>query len=203
MKSLIKDTLILFVITLVSGLLLGGVYYITKEPIAKQEKLAKDEANRKVFADAKEFEVYDNLKLKTVLDGTGYKNKCVIDEILCAKDGDKILGYVISTTSKEGYGGDISMVVGIKNDGTVNGISILSISETAGLGMNANKPEFYEQYANKKVEEFVVTKNGAQNDNEIDAISSATITSEAMTDGVNSAIQVFNLIQMKEGVADE
>ena len=70
-----------------------------------------------------------------------------IDEVLKAvsKDGNT-LGAVMQITSKEGYGGDICFMVGIQKDGTVNGISILSISETAGLGMKANTEEFKTQF---------------------------------------------------------
>ena len=75
-------------------------------------------------------------------------------------------------------------------DGTVNGISILSISETAGLGMQAEdilKPQF----ADKQVEKFEYTKNGAASENQIDAISGATITTNAVTNGVNAGLYYF------------
>ena len=69
-----------------------------------------------------------------------------IDKALEAKDGSgTLLGYVLTVTSREGYGGDITFTMGIRLDGTLNGISILSISETAGLGMKAEavlKPQF-------------------------------------------------------------
>ena len=51
-------------------------------------------------------------------------------------------GYVVTATDGDGYGGDIQITVGIQKDGTISGISFLSISETAGLGMNAQKPAF-------------------------------------------------------------
>lgn len=73
-------------------------------------------------------------------------------------------------------------------DGTVSGIEFLTITETAGLGMNAQKPEWKAQYAGKNVEEFSVTKSGASADNEINAISGATITSNAVTGAVNAAV---------------
>ena len=95
-----------------------------------------------------------------------------------------------TTTDKEGYGGDIQITVGITSDGTVNGISILSISETAGLGMKAKEPAFYEQYQGKQAEKFAVSKDGGEGE-PIDAISGATITSRAVTGAVNVALAYY------------
>ena len=154
MKEMMKNTGILLAITLIAGLLLGIVYQVTKEPIAAQEEKAKQEACREVFADADSFEA---VQLATpdaaAWSGEGYAQESV-DEVMAALDSaGATLGYVITVTTKEGYGGDIQFAVGVRMDGTVNGISILSISETAGLGMRAEevlKPQF----ANKNVEKF-------------------------------------------------
>ena len=100
------------------------------------------------------------------------------------------MGYVLSVTSREGYGGDITFTMGIRLDGTLNGISILSISETAGLGMKAEavlKPQF----ENKNVSQFTYTKSGAVSDDQIDAISGATITTNAVTTAVNGGLYYF------------
>ena len=88
-------------------------------------------------------------------------------------------------------------MVGIQNDGKVNGISILSINETAGLGMNADSDAFKSQFANKQVDMFTYTKTGSTSIEEIDALSGATVTTKAMVNGVNAAISAFNHI--KEG----
>ena len=86
------------------------------------------------------------------------------------------LGYIITVTDNEAYGGSLQMTVGIKDDGTVMGISFLSLSETPGLGMKAKDDDFMSQFSNKKVDFFKYTKSEAKADNEINAISSATIT---------------------------
>ena len=85
--------------------------------------------------------------------------------------------------------------MGVQNDGTLNGISILSISETAGLGMKANTDSFKDQFKNKKVEKFSYTKTGATSDDQIDAISGATITTNAMTNGVNAGLCAFQYVE--------
>ena len=85
---------------------------------------------------------------------------------------------------------NIQITVGIKKDGTINGVSILSISETAGLGMKATEPSFYNQYVNKKADKFVVSKDGGDGE-QIDALSGATITSRAVTGAVNTALGYY------------
>lgn len=195
MNKIMKDTLILTVITLVAGLLLGLVYEITKEPIAKQQELTKQESYKSVFTDASEFSQFDvNIdEINKKLSAAGMADS--VDEILEAVDENgESIGYVIKITSSEGYGGSISFVLGIKSDGTVNGIEYLSISETAGLGMKAKDAAFKDQFNNKNVETFVVTKVVAAADNEIDAISGATITSNAVTNGVNAGIIAFQSV---------
>lgn len=194
MKKIIKNTLVLTVITLVAGILLGLVYEITKEPIANSKEKAKNEAYRSVMAEADTFESYadfDSEEASKVIADAGIPG-CRVDEAVVAKKGEEVIGYVITTTSGEGYGGDIQISIGIAEDGTVEGIAILSIGETAGLGMRATEPEFQAQFVGKKVDAFTVTKTGAQAENEIDALSGATITSNAVTNAVNAGVTYFH-----------
>ncbi|MGN0383398.1 MAG: RnfABCDGE type electron transport complex subunit G [Eubacterium sp.] len=194
MKKLIKEALILFVITIVAGFLLGLVYETTKDARTRQEEKAQKRAYQEVFKDAESFKnvMYDADAVdKFILDSDEdiQSGDIIIDGIVSAQNSDgEIMGYVVTVTDTNGYGGDIQFTVGIQNDGTVNGISILSISETAGLGMKAQDDSFKNQYSGKNVDKFEYTKDGASNDNEIDAISGATITTKAMTNGTNAAI---------------
>lgn len=193
MKNIMKNTAILTVITLVAGVLLGLVYGITKDPIALAKEKAKNEAYQTVMKEADTFDaevVLEADKVSKLLDKKGITG-CIVDEVVAAKANDEIIGYIFTVTTSEGYGGNIQISVGITNDSTVTGIEILSIGETAGLGMNADTPEFKKQYADKKVDAFVVTKTGAASENEIDAISGATITSNAVTNAVNTAVACF------------
>ncbi len=192
MKNIIKNTLILTAITLVAGILLGLVYEITKEPIALAKEAAKKEAYQQVMAGADSFEGLELIEdaISEVQD-TVQSSGCTINEFVEAKEKDETVGYVVTTTTSEGYGGEIQISVGILTDGTVNGVAILSIGETAGLGMKATEEDFYSQYAGKNVEFFSVSKTGASANNEIDALSGATITSNAMTKAVNSAVVYY------------
>ncbi|MBO4902637.1 MAG: RnfABCDGE type electron transport complex subunit G [Lachnospiraceae bacterium] len=198
MKKIIKDTLILTIITVIAGLCLGYVYDITKEPIEHSREQAKQDAYRAVFADAQSFEEGDASHVANadaLLDEVGAVG-VAIDEALVAKDASgNPIGLVMTVTESEGYGGDITIAMGVKNDGTLNGIEILDISETAGLGMKATTPEFKGQFSDKKVAQFTYTKTGAVNEYEIDAISGATITTKAVVKAVNAGLYYANTVQ--------
>ena len=178
MGKIIRNTLILTIITVVAGLGLGLVYEVTKEPIARTEEQAKKEAWQTVFSDVslEDFKAVDVDKEAADKTAADLGIKATVDE-----------GYVVTVTDKEGYGGDIQITVGVTKDGTVSGVSILSISETAGLGMRATEAKFQEQYVGKNTDKFYVSKDGGEGE-PIDAISGATITSRAFTGAVNTAI---------------
>ena len=202
MKQMMKDAMILFLITLISGAALGLVYEVTKEPIAQQEQKAKNEAYQNVFEAAEDFtelteEAYSSDALTAFVKENGFDAS--IDGVAQALSGDgSVLGYVITVTDHEGYGGDIQFTMGVADDGTLNGISLLSISETAGLGMRAGEV-LVPQFAGKQVEKFSYTKTGAASD---DQISGATITTNAVVNGVNAGLLCFQeKLNMTEGGA--
>lgn len=185
----IRNTISLLVITLIAGLLLGAVYEVTKEPIAKEQQKAKEEAYKAVFAEADSFEEMelDENVLADITDKQGLD--ATVEEIMTVLDkSGNPAGYVLTVTDHEGYGGDVQFAMGVKTDGTVNGISFLSLSETAGLGMKANEDTFKKQFAGRNVEKFSYTKNGSTSDEEIDALSGATITTNAVVNGVNAGL---------------
>ena len=194
MNNIVKNTLILTSITVISGLLLGIVYDITKEPIAEAQENTKQEAFRSVLADASSFETvedFDASEALSLLKENGYTSD-EIREIAEGIDGSgETIGYVINVMSHEAYDGDLEVSVGIAADGTVTGIEMLSISETAGLGMKADEADFKDQFKDKKVEKFSYTKSGESGDDKIDAISGATITTNAVTNAVDSALIYF------------
>ena len=196
MNKIVKDALMLALITLVAGFLLGTIYEITKEPIKKQQELAKQESYKAVFKDASGFESSeaDLTEAAAILEENGYGKEAIEEVMEAVDENGETLGYVMSVITNEGYAGEIKIAMGIQNDGTVNGVDILKITETAGLGMKAAESEFKDQYSNKNVEKFVYTKSGAASDEEIDAISGATITTNAVTNAVNSGICFFNSI---------
>ena len=192
----IKNTISLMLITLIAGLLLGLVYEVTKEPIAKEQQRAKEEAYKEVFADADSFEPIeiDKETIEKELQQQGFDAS--IGEVMKVKDtSGSGIGYVLTVTSHEGYAGDIQLAMGVTSEGVMNGISFLSIGETAGLGMRAQDEEFKGQFANKAVSKFSYTKDGATSDSEIDALSGATITTNAVTNGVNAGLYYIGTLE--------
>ena len=210
MKNIIKDTLILFAITLVAGLGLGLVYNVTANSRAMQEEKTKTEAYNTVMPGLGSFDnvSFDSVAADKYIKEQINKNEtektiksynATIDEVIKAKDkSGNDLGYIITVTDNEAYGGSLQMTVGIKDDGTVMGISFLSLSETPGLGMKAkDDPSWGKQFAGKKVESFSVVKDGSGSgdDAKIDAISGATITSKAVTGAMNSCLAYFQSLE--------
>lgn len=195
MKNMMKDAAVLLIITLFAGLVLGFVYQITKEPIAQAEEKAAREAYAEVFPGEADFIMMEGVlpfddAFAMQWTEAGFESVDIVNVLEAKDETGNLLGYVLTVTSHEGYGGDITFTMGICNDGTLNGISILSISETAGLGMKAEavlKPQF----AGKKVPSFTYTKTGATADSQIDAISGATITTNAVTTAVNGGLYYF------------
>lgn len=177
---ILKYGFILFIITAISTFLVAQAYTITKPIIDEQNIMKNNEARMTILPDAKDF----TLKEMELPEG--------VLEVYEAKDASgAVIGYTIKT-STSGYGGPIEVTTGITTDGTVNAIALGSMSETAGLGANAAKPEFYNQYAGKPATPYSVIKNGTPKDNEIVAISGSTITSNGVTQGVNLAVDLYN-----------
>lgn len=166
-KQILKLGTILFLVTFVVVLLLGMVNAFTKDIIAgntiKAENAARAELiNADYFKQISE-NVYEGIK--------GGRESC---------------GYCV-TSSAKGYGGDIVMIVGYDVNLKLVGIKIIEISETAGLGSKASLPEFSQSLRGKEPKLSVVKKNGGKN--EIDAISGATITTNAVAKAINQSYE--------------
>lgn len=168
-KDTIKLGIILLLICGISTGLLAYVNMVTKPVIAENDIKAQLVAKQEVIPEAATFEEID-------------------ENISAGKDKNgNIIGYAVSV-KPFGYGGEISMIVGVKSDLTVSGVKILSLSETPGLGAKAQDDNFLSQF------------NGKNKDmklkDDIAAISGATVTSTAVTDGVKEAI---SLVENKGG----
>ena len=199
MKKIVKDALVLFAITLVAGILLGVVYQITLDPIAKANENAKEKAYKEVLAEADSFETIDALPSDDDINASSDIDfsKDKVNEVALGKKGGETAGYVVTVTDSDGYGGDIKFSVGLSTDGTYLGTSILTISETAGLGMRAKQdPSFLAQFNGTKTSEYKVVTDGtgSSSDSSIDAIGGSTITSKSVTKGVNYALAVYKLV---------
>ena len=192
----VKDAAILVIITLIAALLLAFVYEITKDPIAAQKAKKKTEAYAAVYPGLADTVISDSLQKKAeafVCDSNSGTTEVRVDEAVLAKDASgAVVGLLMTVTTPEGYGGDITLTCGVTADGTLTGISFLTLAETAGLGMKAQEDGFRGQFENKKTDSFALMKGGAavvDGNEPVDVISNATITSEAVVRAVNGALE--------------
>jgi len=179
MAKILKLGAVLFAITAVTGLILGGVYTMTLEPISSAKEKEKMAALAETLPEASDFEKVGSLQ-----------DNSVIKEVNKGSTNGETVGYNITVTPK-GYGGLIEMVVGINDEGKLISIKILSHTETPGLGAKAADPAFSDQFKQKNVGRIVITKSKPTAENEVQAISGATITSSAVADGVNKALEYW------------
>ncbi|MCD8120910.1 MAG: FMN-binding protein [Clostridiales bacterium] len=192
-KGILRDAGILFVITLVAGFLLGAVHEVTAAPIAAARMAAAIATYQEVFPEAANFAQSDELTAQIAasadeISAQGFGNVSV-DDIMIAEDASgNAIGYLVSATSNDGYGGAVQVSVGISADETLTGIGFLTLNETAGLGMNADQPTYKNQWIGKPLGVYSVTKTTPASDLEIAAISGATFTSNASTNAVNAAV---------------
>ena len=180
-----KDTLFnmfvaLFVICVVAGGVLGLVYNATKDPIATAETAKRTEAIKNVLP---EFNELKETKVKSAMEDIDIP-------FYLAYDADStFIGAAVETFTNKGFSGNVSLMVGILADGTINNISVLQHAETPGLGSKMTEPTFKDQFNNKNAASFnfKVKKDGG----DVDAITAATISSRAFCDAVNRALSTF------------
>ncbi|MDR2655570.1 MAG: FMN-binding protein [Oscillospiraceae bacterium] len=173
LKEIIVPVIVLFCVCLVASVFLACTNYVTKPLIDAKSLEEANAARAAVLPAATSFSETDGGYIG--LDGEG-----------------NIVGYVFTVTVKS-YGGDAAVMTGISTDGFVTGLEILSISDTAGLGMNARREEFRAQYIGKTG--GISVSKDAPGGNAIDALTGATITSRAVTDAANRALELFGQVK--------
>ena len=182
-KNIIVPTVALILICHVATSLLALANSVTAPIIDELAVKTEMESRKKVVTLAEEFvdKNENGVSYALGLDGEGNP-----------------LGMVFTTTAKS-YGGEILVMTGVDMDGKVSGVELLSINDTAGLGMNATKADFRSQFLGL-VNGIKVMKNSSNHDNnEITALTGATITSQAVTDAVNAALADFEKVNGKAG----
>lgn len=168
------------------SLLLGSVYAVTKAPI-DQAGVAKVNA-----AISQVVPAFDNVPSEEVIETDG-------SEVYVAKQAGQTVGYAVKVAAA-GFGGQIQMMVGFLPDGTIYNTSVISHSETPGLGAkiagNGQQAPPRAQIVGKNpaTTRIAVKKDGG----DIDAITASTITSRAFLKGVETAYDVFLKIRSDE-----
>ena len=181
MREIIRMVVTLFAISLICSAILGVVNAVTKDKIAAIEAETRAAAMREVLPGAETFtdvsaSLSDDFMVENAVTGIFEAS---------ASDGS-VAGYAVMAAPR-GFGGEIVMIVGVSVDGTVTGVVITEMSETAGLGAKADDPAFLSQYEGKSASLSVV--KGEAGDNQISAITGATVTSRAVTVGVLAAMK--------------
>lgn len=174
--------IVLTVITCLSGAILGAVNEVTKEPI-KIAKLEKQEKAIKLVAPEYDNNPIDDQWSTTLEDGTNAI-------IFPAKKNGEMVGAAVEASTKSGFSGPISIMVGFDKDGNINEYTVLSHAETPGLG--SKMPTWFHEKGN------ILGKNPAKNNltvskdgGEIDAITAATISSRAFLNAVANAYNAY------------
>lgn len=184
MKEIIRLGLILFLIGSIAAGGLAFTYETTIDQILYQRELADTIARQDVFPEADSFEKIAAEKFAK------FENKAIID-VYYAKSGDEVVGYVVKT-KPSGFSGTIDVTTGVTLDGIVTGVRIGNNQETPGLGAKSMLPEFYGGYNGLSILSTIGVNKISPGENEILAISGATITSKAVTDGVNFINEIFS-----------
>ena len=184
MNYIVKPALTLFITAVLTVTALSLVYNLTLEPIEKQKRKIQEAAMKEVLPGAAEY------REKPLPENTEAGNSivAVYEGIL---GNNALAGYVVQL-SPEGYSGKIELLVGISAEAKkITGMRVLRHTETPGLGALSVKEEFYRRYDNKALVPLKVTRT-VPADDEIQAITSATITTRAITKAVNEAIEWYN-----------
>ena len=178
-STFINMVVTLLVIAGVAAGALGGVYVLTKEPIAIAKKKKQEKAIKMVLP------AFDKLESVKVPDARGG------DSLLFtyAKKEGKVIGVAVNTYSAKGFGGYVYLMVGFLPDGTINNTAVLAHSETPGLGTKMKTPGFKDQFNGKNPASFKLKVTKDKGD--VDAITAATISSRAFCDAVDRAYQTF------------
>ena len=162
-----------------SAAAIGYVYQLTKEPIAKSQNYKIIQALEEIIG------TFDNnpLEEKTTLSESK-------SELYPARENDEITSVAIKSSSNDGFGGKIELLIGILMDGTITGYKIIEHSETPGLGDKVTEPKFGSQFVglNAHNDNFNLKNDGG----EIDAVTGATISSRAVVGAVKKAVDAYN-----------
>ena len=189
-----RPVIALTLIAAIAGVALSGVYSMTKDTIEEQKLLAEAASYKEVCPEAETFEISDTAKAKLEeLSGANWGTDfgaTRINEAFVGKDASgNLAGYALSVSSK-GFGGDVTMALGLTPDGKVSKIAFTELNETAGLGMRADEPAFKEQF-NGKSGQLTLVKGDASGEQEVSAITGASVTSGAVISAVNAGLDFY------------
>jgi len=186
MNALPRLVVVLTLITAGAGLILSLVEAVTREPIAEQRRLETLRALQAVLPPADNAPDQDTVQLVT---GTDKRGRDVLRKFFRGRQGGVLSGVAFKAVARDGYSGNIEVMVGVDPNGTVFGIEILSHNETPGLGDKIEQPSFKGNFAGKNLEnaDWRVKKDGG----EFDQITGATISPRAVVGAVRNSLEFY------------
>ena len=192
-KAIPKPVIILLCITLVAGVALSGVYVMTADRIAENKENANQAAFLQVVPDAASFDKDDAVR-SAIENAQGTYGSVTIENAVVGKDASgNVVGYVVHVSNSDSFDGGLALVVGIRADGSLNGIAFTELHETPGMGMRCGEAEFMDQFVGAQAEQFTLNKGGASSGPDgIDAVNGATVTSNSVVNAVNAALRFYS-----------
>lgn len=192
MESSLKNmVLVLFTITLLSSAAVGGVYMLTEEPIAQAKVAAVNNALKQVLP---EYEATTSQDIEV---------NALPVKVHTATVADKAVGYAVESTSKNGFGGAVRLMVGFDAEGTILNINVLEQKETPGLGTKMTD-EGNALLASLKGKDAAQIKMTVKKDGgDIDALTAATISSRAYAEAVAIAYEAYKVASGKQATAGD
>ncbi len=190
--SLSKRIIRIVIIAVFAFALIFAGYFVTKAKVEENNETKIDAAFETVYPDAASFDEanYRSEYLTRYLTDNGYADDQVhINKITFARnDVRDVQGVVVQVSSYKKYGGIITMLVGIQNDGTVNGYSILHISEAKDLDLKVKDAAFADQFKGVRTEAFTLVNGEAKITGEIIPANGADDASQTVVRAVNASI---------------
>lgn len=190
MNEIVRLGIILLIICFISTALLAFAKEVTEPKILEQRQLAAEASRKEVLPLADAFEALDGAALQKL-----QQTDATIAEVFVAKKDNDVVGYFVKA-KPSGYAGAVEIMTGIDNDGKIVNVKMGQNTETPGLGTVIGEPKFTSQYAGKGANgPLELIKTPDANDQQITAVTGATITSRCMTNGVNSALTAVTALK--------
>ena len=184
----------LLLICAVASLILAFVNSKTAPVISERQQKELEESYGKVYPDG-EFRIMEDSELGDIL------NENIIQVVEVSIGGEQV-GYVIKVLAKGGYGGDIDFVIGVQNDGLVKGFQVLNHSETNGFGAAIADEEYAQSVIDSMFNQPIIASGKGEGENEVELISGATFTTDAMTNGFNAVVDAMSKLSDEIGDID-
>ncbi|MCX8129809.1 MAG: RnfABCDGE type electron transport complex subunit G [Clostridia bacterium] len=194
MRDIVKQAVALFIICIVVSATLAFTYSVTREKIEDRARMDAEAARKEVLASAETFE-----KLEAPTQHNSALSQ--VKEAYKGMKANETKGYVFLVETK-GYGGIMKITVGVGTKGEITGMKIGQNNETPGLGTKAAEAPFRTQLIGIRPSvPLKVIKVGKTKPEEVEAISGATITSRAVVEAVQAAIDMSVRLARGEGTA--